>query len=390
MKSSKGQRKRLSDISNLKEQPTLQKRDTKTQPGLLMTYEYVDKLQKENMTLMKVIAERNRIIEISGNELEKLRTNFQKLQQQNMQLAQANCQMLAELNSSKDRLKALQHELGCKNGILMSRKLVLESKGKSATLQPGEVGTTECNEAEESISANQDNRPCKSNRKRQSRRESFGTSSLQTEVPKIEGKRPCLRQQSAKFKTEEPVAANDILETENSNSNDASQCKETSVLQTEVQKVEGKRPCSRRQSARFKAEEPVNTNDLQQIETSDSTNASQCQETSVLQAEIQKVEGKRPCLRRQSTRFKLEEPVATKDSLEIENSNSTSAFPCKETMCEVVPTSSVGKEDYDNSIDRSEVQECRRTSVGRPSRRAAEKVISYKEIPVNIKMRRQV
>lgn len=37
------------------------------------------------------------------------------------------------------------------------------------------------------------------------------------------------------------MAANDILETENSNSNDASQCKETSVLQTEVQKVEGKR-----------------------------------------------------------------------------------------------------------------------------------------------------
>ncbi|XP_031736418.1 SHUGOSHIN 2 isoform X2 [Cucumis sativus] len=386
-----GQRKRLSDISNWKEQPTLQKRDTKTQPGLLMTCEYVDKLQKENMTLMKVIAERNRIIEISGKELEKLRTNFQKLQQQNMQLAQTNSQMLAELNSCKDRLKALQHELGCKNGILMSRKLDLESKGKSATLQPGEVGTTECNEAEESTNANQDNRPCKSNRRRQSRRQSFGTSSLQTEVPKIEGKRPCLRQQSAMFKTEEPLAANDILETENSNSNDASQCKETSVLQTEVQKVESKRPCSRRQSARFKAEEPVTTNDLHQMETSDSTNTPQCQETSVLQAEIQKVEVKRPCLRRQSTKFKLEEPVAIKDSLEIENSNSTStAFPCKETKCEVVPTSSVGKEDYDNSIDISEVQECRRTSVGRPSRRAAEKVISYKEIPLNVKMRRQV
>lgn len=164
------------------------------------------------------------------------------------------------------------------------------------------------------------------------------------------------------------------------------------------------------------------------METSDSTNTPQCQETSVLQAEIQKVEVKRsvrgylvalfgfiskiipdsiaytrsidmsftdflirPCLRRQSTKFKLEEPVAIKDSLEIENSNSTStAFPCKETKCEVVPTSSVGKEDYDNSIDISEVQECRRTSVGRPSRRAAEKVISYKEIPLNVKMRRQV
>ena len=159
MKSSKGQRKRLSDISNLKEQPTLQKRDTKTQPGLLMTYEYVDKLQKvilmcsiscpvwlaniiddvliflsrkiwhswklsrkESILFDRLylsitsnsnfffwafffflinevfpwwVFSNSRIIEISGNELEKLRTNFQKLQQQNMQLAQANCQMLA-------------------------------------------------------------------------------------------------------------------------------------------------------------------------------------------------------------------------------------------------------------------------------------------------------
>ncbi|CAK9313403.1 unnamed protein product [Citrullus colocynthis] len=391
MKSSKvggGQRKRLSDISNLKEQPALQKRDTKPQPSLLMTYEYVDKLQKENMTLMKVIAERNRIIEVSGNELEKLRTNFQKLQQQNLQLAQANSQMLAELNSGKERLKALQHELGCKNGILMSRKLDLERKGKSTTLQPGEVGTTECSEAEESVNVNLDNRPCKTNRRRQSRQESFGTSSLQTEVSKVEGKRSCLRRQSAKCKTEEPVAADDIMETENSNSNDASQFKETSVHQAEVQKVEGKRPCSRRQSARFKAEEPVATNDLFEIENSNSTDASQCKE---LQLEVQKVEGKRPCLRRQSTRFKLEEPVAIKDSLEIKNSNSTSAFLYKEeVMCEVGATSSVQKEDYGNSTDRSEVQECRRTSVGRPSRRAAEKVISYKEIPLNIKMRREV
>lgn len=83
--------------------------------------------------------------------------------------------------------------------------------------------------------------------------------------------------------------------------------------------------------------------------------------------------------------------MAIKDSLEIKNSNSTSAFLYKEeVMCEVGATSSVQKEDYGNSTDRSEVQECRRTSVGRPSRRAAEKVISYKEIPLNIKMRRQV
>ncbi|XP_023550312.1 SHUGOSHIN 2-like isoform X2 [Cucurbita pepo subsp. pepo] len=391
MKSSKvggAQRKRLSDISNLKEQPVLQKGDTKQQSSLLKTYEYVDKLQKENMALTKVLAERNRIIEISGNELETLRTNFQKLQQQNLQFAQANSQMLAELNSGKERLKALQHELGCKNGILRSRKLDLERKGKAATFQPGGVGTAGCSEAAESMNTNEGNMPCKTNRRRQSRQESFGTSVLKTEVQKVESKRP--RRQSARFKTEEPVAANHILETDNSNSNDALQCKETSVHRAEVQKVEGKRPCSRKQSARLKIEEPVATNDLLGIENFNSTDASQCRETSVLQTEVQKVEGIRPCLRRQSARFKLEEPVAIKDSLDTVNSNSTSASLCKEIVCEVkiVPTSSVETEDNGNSTDRSEVQERRRTSVGRPLRRAAEKIQSYKEIPLNVKMRR--
>ncbi|XP_022990344.1 SHUGOSHIN 2-like isoform X2 [Cucurbita maxima] len=437
-----GQRKQLSDISNLKEQPIVQKRDMKQQPSLLMNNEYVDKLQKENMALMRVLAERNRIIEISGNELEKLRINFQKLQQQNLQLAQANSQMLAELNSSKDRLKAFQHELGCKNGVLMARNLDLERKGKLATLQTGEVGTTKCSEAEESMNADKDNKPCKTNRRRKSRRESFGASVLQTEVQKVEGKRPCFRRQSAKFKTEESVAAKDILETKNSSSTDASQCIETSILPAEVQKAEGKRPCFRRQSTRFKTEEsvaakdiletensnstcasqcietsilpvevqkaegkrpcsrrqserlkteePVGTNDLFDIENSKSTNTSQCKETSILQTEVQKVEGERPCSRRQSARFKPEEPMATQDLPEIENSTSTSASQCKDIVCELVTTSTVERKDHGNSTDKSEVQECRRSSVGRPLRRAVEKVQSYKEIPRNIKMRRQV
>ncbi|XP_022133446.1 SHUGOSHIN 2 [Momordica charantia] len=446
IKSSKvggSQRKRLSDISNLKEQPTLQKRDTKQQSSLLMTYECVDKLQKENMTLMKLIAERNRIIEISGNELEKLRTNFQKLQQQNLQLAQTNSQMLAELNSGKDRLKALQHELGCKNGILLSRKLDQEIKEKSAALQAGEVGTAECNEAEESMHTNKDTRPCKANRPRQSKRESSGTSVLQTEVQQVEDKRPCVTRQTARFKTEEPVASTkELSEIENFNSTDFSQCKETSVVQTEVQKAESKRPCNRRQSSRFKIEEPVATKDLFEIENSHFIDASQCKETSVIQTEVQKVEDKRFCKRRQSARFRTDEPLATKDLFEIENSHSIAASQCEETsvlqtgvqkveikrpclrrqsarfkteepvaktedlvssstsasslykevVCEIAPTavSSVGREDDGNATDKFEVQECRRSSVGRPLRRAAEKVQSYKEIPINVKMRRQV
>lgn len=44
-------------------------------------------------------------------------------------------------------------------------------------------------------------------------------------------------------------------------------------------------------------------------------------------------------------------------------------------------------EDEDNRI-KCESEESRRLSVCRPSRQAAKKVQSYKEIPLNIKMRR--
>jgi translation initiation factor RLI1 len=37
----------------------------------------------------------SKVIELSGMELQKLRINLQKMQQQNFQLAQANSQMLA-------------------------------------------------------------------------------------------------------------------------------------------------------------------------------------------------------------------------------------------------------------------------------------------------------
>ncbi|KAG6578799.1 hypothetical protein SDJN03_23247, partial [Cucurbita argyrosperma subsp. sororia] len=223
-------------------------------------------------------------------------------------------------------------------------------------LQKGQ--DAECSEAAESMNTNEGNRPCKTNRRRQSRKESFGRlqffrrrfTRLKAKGLFMDSKAICKIQNS-----EEPAAANHILETDNSNSNDALQCKETSVHRAEVgggvQKVEGKRPCSRRQSARLKIEEPVATNDLFGIENFNSTDASQCRETSVLQTEA--LSEKAVC------KIKLEEPVAIRDSLDTKT------------------------EDNGNSTDRSEVQERRRTSVGRPLRRAAEKIQSYKEIPLN-------
>ena len=57
------------------------------------------------------------------------------------------------------------------------------------------------------------------------------------------------------------------------------------------------------------------------------------------------------------------------------------------------PTASDSVRDEDNLRDQSvspqhQNQGSRRASLGRPMRRAAEKVNSYKEVPLNIKMRR--
>ncbi|KAG2729752.1 hypothetical protein I3760_01G264400 [Carya illinoinensis] len=198
-------RKRLADITNLQQQQQLKavNQDVKQLTISLTTKEYIEKLRKENMTLMKLLVERNKIIELSVIELQKLRINLLKVQQQNLQLAQANSQMLAELNSGKDRLKALQHELGCKNGLLKARKLDLE------------VGTTKRDEAGELSQADRrDTKPCHTNRRRQSKRQSLAPTTVNQVHAKetVEIKSRNLRRRSTRLKTEEPEPTEDMFE----------------------------------------------------------------------------------------------------------------------------------------------------------------------------------
>ncbi|KAL0907976.1 hypothetical protein M5K25_022435 [Dendrobium thyrsiflorum] len=95
---------------------------------------------------------------------------------------------------------------------------------------------------------------------------------------------------------------------------------------------------------------------------------------------------RKPHLRRKSIILKAESCVPTEDLFEIEDTK----FP----MCSgdnkgggsapTIPTKSV-------KIEEEEVQltsNLRRTSLGRPLRRAAEKVNCYKELPLNAKLRR--
>ncbi|KAI3470512.1 hypothetical protein Pfo_027175 [Paulownia fortunei] len=281
-------RRKLADISNLPKKPRPSIQDEKSQPIPTTTKTYIEQLQKENMALVKMLAQRNKIIEHSGIELERLRLNLIKVQEQNQQLALSHTQMLVELNSGKDRLKALQHELGCKSGLLKARKSELEEKASMIPCQhaDAEVNLIKLPEEGESSKGGDDEKP--PNTKRRLRSRSLGSS--------------------------EP-------------------------LQSE-ENAGNRRPFVRRQSARFKAVESKHAKDLFEIHDTKSPKCPLPDE---------------PVLENGST--------SVNESVKNEDNSSSSGLRC-------------------------ESQECGRSSLCRPSRLAAKKVQSYKEIPINVKMRR--
>uniref|UniRef100_M8BF55 Shugoshin C-terminal domain-containing protein n=1 Tax=Aegilops tauschii TaxID=37682 RepID=M8BF55_AEGTA len=103
---------------------------------------------KENAKLAQLVAQKTKIIELSGVEINKLRAALHSTHQQNLHLAQAHSQITAmvlvvavknfsgtsrvanpssvnayilvipELNQAKDRVKVLQHELSCATAVL--------------------------------------------------------------------------------------------------------------------------------------------------------------------------------------------------------------------------------------------------------------------------------
>ncbi|XP_057476057.1 SHUGOSHIN 1-like isoform X2 [Actinidia eriantha] len=384
-------RKSLGGKSNLLQRPKPSIQLDKKQLVSNTIKEYIDQLQKvylslfleflwcssfsvralfesfmqENMTLMKLLADRNKIVELSGIELKKLRVGLQKMQQQNLQLAQTNSQMLMELNSGKDRLKALHHERGCKNGLLKAKEIELEEKAKIRRCQKvdNQVGTSKSDGAMElSESDRAENIHLNTKRKKQSK--SLGPSTLkQVQLKeKNENKRVCSRRQSARFKSEDPEPTEDVFGIDDAKSKE---------------KRENKRVCTRRQSARFKSKEVEPTEDPFEIDDVKLKG---------------KNENKSVCLRRQSARFKSEELEPTEDVFEIDDAQFP-LCPLNDGQMQedgsISMSSLVKNDDKEGSSALSdEVQQLRRSSIGRPLRLASKKVQSYKETPLNIKLRR--
>ncbi|KAI5016299.1 hypothetical protein ZWY2020_006150 [Hordeum vulgare] len=105
-------RKTLCDITNLR-QPLAAAADEGQQDGSRC----VERLVKKNSDLVKLLEERE--------------AELQNLRLANWQLAQANSQMLAELNLGKNRLKLLQHGLTCSRAALKVKSSKLEETKKA-------------------------------------------------------------------------------------------------------------------------------------------------------------------------------------------------------------------------------------------------------------------
>ncbi|XP_021672685.2 shugoshin-1 isoform X1 [Hevea brasiliensis] len=217
-------RKRLSDITNSQSQHKLVSLEEKQPPIPNSTDDLINLLLKEKAALMQLIEERNKIIALSDNRLRNLRMHYQKLQLQNWNLAQSNSQMLAvsfslfiELNLGREKLKALQHEVVCKDALLKAKNL--EQAGK-ADIKYQSTGFQEVEKNMEGQclnKANNNRKPGSRIRRHTARSRSMGpstTSKQGLEKEKLENKKRCLRRQSARFKSHEREPMQNLFEIE--------------------------------------------------------------------------------------------------------------------------------------------------------------------------------
>ncbi|XP_018442027.1 SHUGOSHIN 1 isoform X2 [Raphanus sativus] len=360
------QRRALGDITNLPNRNIAMNHGANQQQQQSMSLsskEYAEKLQKENMRLMKALKERNAIIERTGSELQKYRINLQMVQAQNLQLSQTNTRILAEIRTSKDQLKALQHELSCKNGVLMARKLPLETQ--KPPYKHHDYAAEDKDRANASGGASETVHPKGEDHKAAS--QSSDGNSLQinekTNYTRVSG-RPSL---------------------DNSEVLDIIGRPGESAQTTNVRRVS-----LRRQSKRFNIQDVGVSENLNGIHDDQESAAKAGCSASGLSSgskpeavelhDTKETTGKsrRVSSRRQSTEAKSQraievstDPPLRDDIVEASSSVSTEL-----------------KRESKNKPTGDEAEEMRETYGGRPSRQAAGKIKSYKEVSLKDKMRR--
>lgn len=285
----------------------------------------IDDLRRENAGLIQLLAHRNAIIESCKAELQKFRSNFQILRKQNSELALTNSLMMAELNSCKQRMRELQLEIGSKNGILKAMKLELLAKDHKANVKC-DIDPDESKQSDQKFQ--KDNRGA------------------------AKRKRVCKSQSSAPavVKQVKSVPNEDLIEVDKVKY-DASHLRENLANENASTSLGSK----------------VHDVAREDTEPSEPTNPEKVHAKKNIE--------KRLSLRRQSARFKDEDPFNLDDA-KFKVSNL-----CDSLSEKSLPTAA-------NAENNACVQELRRSSIGRPLRQSTVKITSYKEIPINVKMRR--
>ncbi|KAL8257762.1 hypothetical protein R6Q59_029803 [Mikania micrantha] len=294
-------RKALANISNMPQGFTASNKDNKSGPSSDVLRKHIEQLQKEKIALMKQLAEKNKVIESGGTEMQKLSVTLEKVKQQNLQLAQSNSQMLVELNSVKERQKIMNHELGCKNCLIIAKNLELEEKDKTRMCQ-----------------ANDNNH----------------NKVIEPEVTEV-----C---------------------TVADGGDDKHYANSRRQIPQNNDKGKSKRLQTRRQSAKFKFDEPKPTHDSLEMNIDDVP----------------------PCSLPDDDKHDDDDEDDNDDKMKANDSNTNASSPS---------SSSSKKEDAegDSFQDYNKHQEHRKTLLSRPVREAAKKVQSYKEVNLVVKMRRE-
>ncbi|CAL0321951.1 unnamed protein product [Lupinus luteus] len=199
-------RKKLSDITNTQLQdqtihPTQQENALDT--CYIDDKACIQQLLKERVALMKLVAEKNKMIEWSRAEMQMLRSQFQKLQLQNLNLAQSNSHMLAELNLGRERIKAMQHEILWRTALLKGDNVEVVGKVEMNYENNESLSQPQINDegekSEQPYRKDSTHKKSNVNRRRSIRRRSTGCSSSpassanNARKEKVEDKRHCAK-----------------------------------------------------------------------------------------------------------------------------------------------------------------------------------------------------
>lgn len=330
-------------------------------------------LLKEMECLKKLLAEKEATVEYQTGEMKKWWINYCRASQQNRELVKRNAQMSKELAFDREKLKLLQHEYKQMSAMYKAKIAELEHKvnGMSRQLE----GMQECEhkdsgkgqDAQElqskisSFSENSDMSTCKSGKLLNRVNGSLKPDGATNEENSSD-KRICLRRRSAKLSYKEPSLRKKLRQQEQSHV-----------------------------SAQTSSENGVGgvSNDV--LETLEKVSEDEVLDvTSFLRSE--------PTVQDLSTSGKFQDISASADSCRaLENSlfssMNISAVIGKATRVKMEEHELEGQENLappgsslNVALEASQLS--RRSLTGRPTRKAAEVVASYKEIPLKVKLRR--